>query len=193
MVAAEPNRPDPKDEDRSFQFHMREYSSLRGQAQNHIDAMRVLERYAVGSVAALYSWILINHHAVGGEHVPGLHPSSFLWFLPLAIVVLGWLRSIAMARRIKIVGEYCRQLETRYGEPDLGGWENILELRKPRSAWLSREVLWRVLLVASLAVSTWGFILHELADHCTDSPSEGAQVVPSRTSPDFVDTIKKSG
>ena len=179
---------DRKSEDRSFQFHMKEYSALRGQIENHINSMRALERYVVGTLAVLYSWVMTNHHTLAGEAGEQLHvldPSGLIWFLPVAVVFLGWLRSIALAKRLKMMGKYCRQVETRYSEAGLDGWENVLEAWKPPSGWLSREVLWKSLFFASLVVSLWGFVYHARGPHPENGTSQLLVFSRPELHPDF--------
>ena len=145
------------------EFHRNEYAALRSQMTRHVDSMRSLERYVGGAVAAVYSWILLQHHEIGGHgdgHGP-YDPAALLWYLPVAIVMFGCLRSIAMERRTNMLAEYTRRIENHYADDRLGGWEHFyMGTRRSSKAFLSRRALWILLVVVSLFVSISSHVYH---------------------------------
>lgn len=140
-------------------FHMKEYTSLRSQMSSHVDAMRALERYVAAAVAALYSWILLKHHDIGEHGL--LDPSNLLWYLPVVVVAFGGLRSMAMSKRTRKLAQYTQEIENKYADSNLGGWENFLVASRSSSMLLSRRALWVFLLVGSLILSISSHWYHQ--------------------------------
>ena len=155
-----------------FDFHMREYASMRSQMSSHVDAMRALERYVAAAVAALYSWILLKHHDIGGQEL--LDPSNLLWYLPVVVVAFGWLRSMAMSKRTRKLAQYTQEIEKKYADPNLGGWEKFLAASESSSMLLSRRALWVLLLVGSLILSISSHSYHQ--SHEASDSKNAAQI-----------------
>lgn len=159
-----------------FEFHMKEYVSLRSQLASHVDSIRVLERYVAAAVAGVYSWMLLKHHDIGQE---GLwDPTNLLWYVPVVVVSFGWVRTIAMTKRTKKLANYTQQIENKYADSDLGGWEHFLSSGKSSGALLSRNGLWIFLLGGSLILSVPSHILHQ--GHDSDGHSDESSETSSK-------------
>lgn len=102
------------------------------------------ERLCVFVVVALFAWFLTQLTD------PPLPPNA--WLMPSAVVLLGFLRSAALFRRIGLMANYLRKMEQAVdADQELPGWESFSNPKGRMNAdarsWL---LFWLVLLAATV-------------------------------------------
>jgi hypothetical protein len=105
--------------DAQINFHIAEYTALRAEANQRIDALMDVEREVVIGSFVLYAWLF-------GRNSIDLWTYLALW-LPVMLSGISYFRLEANRRRIRQLGDYLRNLEFRLANPDLKGWEHLLE------------------------------------------------------------------
>jgi hypothetical protein len=133
----------------SKDFHLKEYESLKKEVAEQVEHTRKLEIYAVGGIAAFYSWFINNN------------PPPALLIIPLLLALLGAWRSGAALKRIEEIVVYLVRLEDEFALFGFGwethrkaglGWETYHKDKKnnPSSPFLlSGAAFWGTLVLAT--------------------------------------------
>jgi hypothetical protein len=126
------------------QEHADQYKMLREEIAKLVEESRKVEIYAVTAVAALFAWFLTH------PTTPRLPLAA--WFIPSTVVVLGFIRSTALFKRVGLIASYLRRIEDKYfTDLDLPGWERFYASKggsNPLS--FTAFVFWGALALASL-------------------------------------------
>jgi hypothetical protein len=160
--------PDPSPEMRR-DFHLKEYESLKKEVADQIEHSRKLEIYMLGGLAAFYAWFS-NARQV---------PNTALC-IPIALSVLGALRSWAVGRRVSEIAFYLRRVEYVFAWNDrhLFGWEThrvmpgragVQPSDEKAEPWFgpfttTATVFWGVLVLSSLLAAWLFWRAHSSAD-----------------------------
>jgi hypothetical protein len=126
------------------QYKVKEYEYLRKDHSESIQETRSIERNAVISTAAIWTWLLTTPQANTYK--------SFVVAIPLIICILGALRSVGLVIRIERIASYTRKVETQNSD-DSFSWESSLA----RMHWFltgTAVVFWAIMLTLNLA-ATW--------------------------------------
>jgi hypothetical protein len=131
------------------EFHLREYDSLRQEIAGHIEHTRKLEIYAVGALAAFYSWFLAAPK----------RPAVIL-MIPIVLSVLAALRSYSTLSRIYEIAAYQQRIENAFALKRRGvmGWETY-QFKPIAASWTkipsplrsTAAIFWFVLIASSIA------------------------------------------
>jgi hypothetical protein len=127
--------------DRAQAFYLAEYESLRTEILQTLTDSRNLERNIVFAVGVSLAWIMSHRN---------LHP--LVWFIPLALVSVGILRSGALLISFGLYAEYIRRVEdflTDGKRP--GGWETFRE-HKSLGISVTAFVFWGLMLAGSIFI-----------------------------------------
>jgi hypothetical protein len=140
----------------SKDFHFKEFEVLRKEIESQVEHTRKLEIYAVAAFAAFYAWFLSEPHQ-----------TKIFLCIPIAIALLGSLRSAASLVRICEIAAYLKRIEKEYAlkHHGLQGWECFREFieeqrrgsKNKLERWLGSPFLgigaafWIVLVLVSLA------------------------------------------
>ena len=140
--------------DQQFQFHLEEYKSLKTEIEYRVKGTDRIEYVLVAAMIATYAWLVSN----GSD----LKNNQWIWWVPVAIPIIGALRQAALLRRIVHLSEYIRTLEqVLCSKNPPTGWETFLlgKRRKELSARLisiTGFVLWGALVMFSLIIAFRG-------------------------------------
>ena len=110
------------------EFHLKEWEFLRAEIRSQVEQSKYLEFATIAGLAAFYAWFASSPKPL--PHV--------VLYLPLALVVLGALRSYGTLRHIQRQAKYVRQLE-EYLSLDTGpliGWDRTRDKLQTKSAEL---------------------------------------------------------
>jgi len=113
------NRPGPEaNNERSFDLE--EFRALRQEILHKVEANARLEVFAVTGAAAIYAWLTTS----------GTSLERLVWYIPVLLPVLGFLRAVRLGKQMVIAGDYLRLLETRIRpteiERGIHGWEGYV-------------------------------------------------------------------
>ncbi len=124
------------------EFHLKEYESLKKELADLVEHSRKIEIYAVGGIAAFYSWFLLK--------VP--NPPHIALYIPIIVAVLGSFRSWSVLTRIQEIASYLREVEDVFALRDLGltGWETHRRTKSSSPFVSSAAVFWLVLVAVSV-------------------------------------------
>lgn len=111
------------------EFHLEEYNALRLEIMQHAAANTSVEREALIGSVAIYSWGL-------SQSVPPMYV-ALIFFLPLALTYMSWMRARTHGAQIFTLGEYIHSLEKYFNEPIRGQ----VPLERPQ-AWWRRVLFW---------------------------------------------------
>lgn len=129
----------------AFSFHMHEHTSLRKEIEMRKQDLSKLQVYAVVGTFAVWSWLVAS-----SKPLPGL-----IWYIPVIISVLGFMKSRTHQAAISRIAEYLRLLEDAIPKlPSLPGWENFIHEKRGRN-WSSLNwnlFFWLILMAATIAV-----------------------------------------
>ena len=142
----------------SREFTVAEYNTLRKEIEIHIaDRSRVESQVYIG-VFAIYGWLSVNV-----EKLEGIYERIGLG-LPIAIVVLGFIRWWGIHSRTILIGTYIKdRIEILYPADGAVGWETYLSGERKREPILrnsegaSEFAGWFVLFLLTLAIYTLRF------------------------------------
>jgi hypothetical protein len=125
------------------EFVIEEYRALVTEAQKLMAEARQLELYCAGAVAAICSWFLTSNV-----------PLQTAWLLPIAIPVLGLLRSWALYERVKQISLYVRETESFFlsNTPQIEGWENSYAKIREHGLTPTALLFWILLILLCLAL-----------------------------------------
>jgi hypothetical protein len=128
-------------------WHLEQYKMLRTEIMSHVEETRKLEIYAIGAISAIYSWFITK---------PTLPTRA--WLIALLIPLLGGLRSYTLYKRIGLLTEYLREIESCVftGNNKLVGWENYFQSKsltsyKKQGISFSSIIFWLTLLAITIA------------------------------------------
>ena len=133
------------------EFARLEYSTLRREIDGHVQETLRLEQYVGVTAAALYGWLATAEHLWG----------SLVWFVPVALSILGAIRSLALYHQVNVLAGYLLGLETElYDDQHLTqggklGWEahyqqEAMKMWRRRRFWTSVAV-WVFLIIGTIA------------------------------------------
>lgn len=130
-------------------IRLEEYKTLRAELDDLIKAMRNAEVYTIAGMTAVYVWLATNRAALPAGSLP--------WWLPLPVVVIGFLKNRAFLGSIRRIGKQMLVIERSVVVGDVRPltWYHHLADPENRSHNLfdiHDYVLWPLLLVGSLAV-----------------------------------------
>jgi hypothetical protein len=101
-------------------FDVEEFRALRQEILHKVDANARLEVFAVTGAAAIYAWLTTTGTPIG----------RVIWYVPVLLPVLGFLRAVKLGKQMTIAGDYLRLLETRRRPTEIGrgihGWEGYV-------------------------------------------------------------------
>ena len=131
-----------------FQFHLDEYRSLKSGIEYRVKATERIEYLVVVAIVATYAWF-------SQRTVP-----SVMWWIPVALPLLGSARQTALLIRIRQVAEYIRQIENIACTMSPTGWEHFLQekRRRPKGYLISLlgYLFWALLLAATITIAQIG-------------------------------------
>jgi hypothetical protein len=79
-------------------IRVEEYRTLRVELDDTVKALRQVELYTIGSVAAVYAWL--------ATHVDVLAPGTLPWWIPLGIAGFGLFKNRALISQLRSITEY---------------------------------------------------------------------------------------
>ena len=132
--------------ERTADFHLQEYDSLRQEIVSSVEEGRRLERYALVITSGVWVWLLTH---------PTVQLPLITWWIPFLLTCLGGIRAYTQLKNIQLMAEYIQTLEAMFCQADEAkGWQTFLltkqhvdpgELRFRRSA----IVYWVMLFLAT--------------------------------------------
>lgn len=133
-----------------YDFHLKEWETLRTEIDTQIAHTRNLELTTVAGLGAFYAWFW----SVGASH-----PARFLLLVPSLLVLLAGLRAWGTLVRIEEIAVYLRTIENAFslGHIEMIGWERTRKWKFPDSYpfKMTAGLFW----IASLVVSILAWIL----------------------------------
>lgn len=130
--------------DRSPEFHLAEYESLRKEMEAAILETRTLERYALVGTGGVWAWLATNSS----------HASKIAWAIPILFALFGGLRAWSMMRSVWRATRYVAKLEEYFAAEGVGGWEHYLKTADIRGYNFQLiAVFWLALAVITIAVA----------------------------------------
>jgi hypothetical protein len=139
LKSRERGTPSPADLAQSTAFYIKEYESLRAEILQTDAESRNLERNVVFAIGVSMAW-LIAHKTT----------SNLVWWIPLAFVILGIMRSTALFYSFRVFAKYIRDVEKSFssvGTP--AGWETFRQKRSLGMA-ITAYPFWLALLVCAI-------------------------------------------
>jgi hypothetical protein len=136
-------------EETANSFRLEEYKTLRAELDDIVKAMRQVEIYTVAGMTAVYVWLATNRAA--------LQPGSFPWWIPVPVVVIGFLKNRAFLGAMRRIARQMLRIEEAVsikGEQPLT-WYHQLTTDNPVTARLfdmHDYILWPTLLVGSVLI-----------------------------------------
>jgi hypothetical protein len=125
----------------SFDFHMREFESLKKEIAVSIYEERALERYVLIGTGIVWVWLLTNQN-VGTPKIG--------WWIPFFFVLLGSLRSITLLLTIQRMAQYIKLIEKVVtSSKGIPGWEHYCEENRIPFVSISAGIFWGASLVAT--------------------------------------------
>jgi hypothetical protein len=125
------------------EFLLKEYESLKAETLSRTEEARTLERLSAGAVAGVLSWFAASHLAFG-----------LIWWTPVAIAILGFVRAYARANKMELTNTYLRKLECHFlpkEKPfDELGWCHFQKKSKDRQLSNATISFWVTLLIITL-------------------------------------------
>jgi len=96
-------------------YYLDQYKSLRSEIASLESSLTRLEIVVVGAAAAYYAWL-------SGRDIHGP-----LWYVPVLVAILGYIRCISLYSQIGLRRRYLRELEIRLSDNDpcLPGYEHF--------------------------------------------------------------------
>lgn len=132
--------------ERSVDFHLKEFDSLRQEIVSSVEEGRRLERYALVITSGVWVWLLTH---------PDIQLPLISWWIPFLFTCIGGIHAYTQLKNIQLMAEYIQILETMFCRTgELKGWQTFLlekrqtdpgELRFRRSA----AVYWVILFLAT--------------------------------------------
>ena len=102
--------------ERSEDFHLKEYESLRHELETLLQDHRALERNAVVAVGITWGFLI-------KEHTPG-----WTYCIPCLFAILGALRAKGISNTYTTFGDYLHQIEAAFSKPGApAGWEHFIK------------------------------------------------------------------
>lgn len=135
--------PDPIDREK-------EYEALRRELELYIPASEALQRNCVIAVALTYAWLITQSAEISGV------TKTIGYAIPIAIAVLGAIKSYAMEKHAGMVGGYLLTVETTLNRP---GWESYFKSQKRGFQGWALTAFWTVFFLTTIAafyVQVWG-------------------------------------
>ena len=89
---------------------------------------RLTDRLGASAMVAIYAWLFTT-----GSSIPDLL-ARLNFLLPTLVAYLCYLQSTRITNGIRTVGAYLAHFESKYADPEIGGWEYTLShIRKTQS------------------------------------------------------------
>lgn len=136
-------------EDKSSEFHLKEYDCLRREIELHTQEARSLERNSLIAVGAIWAWLL--HNAVK-DAIP-----AWAFFIPCLFSVLRPIRAYGINQTFDELGEYIREIENSFHKVDgPRGWEHFNSERNEGEGTPEDKgafVFWVILNLATFTVA----------------------------------------
>ena len=99
-----------------------EYLTLRKEVEAGVAELAPIEKGCVAGVAFVFAFV-----SKDSASYPTF--ASFAWLMPIFIPLYGALKSWVIGKHLRVVGQYLRNIETRY-PPAAGGWEGHISQRE---------------------------------------------------------------
>jgi hypothetical protein len=123
-----------------------ELEFVRRSYVNGAEETQRLERYAVVTAAALWSWCATKR----GDPVV----TALIW-LPVVSSILFGLRAWAIGRQIQEVRRYLQKVEQHVGLPSQLGWERSRSAKSLNVRVATSYVFWAILECTSVGLATY--------------------------------------
>jgi hypothetical protein len=127
--------------EKTTDFLLKEYEAARGEMADAVKETRTLERYALLTVAAIWSWVVASRKP---EY-------DALKWLPALIVVFFAFRALVLTKHVDFIANYLEKIEKQFALPDSLGFEQQFK-NKGTLKRLSAYVFWGLLFVASVII-----------------------------------------
>lgn len=106
-------------------FLFEECSSLRREIENHLQDIKRLDSQVLAGIFAIYVWILTRGDAILVDFI------RIALYLPPILCVLGFLKWVAIMKKMLSVADYIKIVEKKMLEDtDVFGWEHYIERRR---------------------------------------------------------------
>ncbi len=109
----------------SDEIRIAEYEALRTEIATAVGEARTLERYALVAIGGIYAW-----YATKGA---GLDEAA--WWVPVVLVVMASLRSLALQAAIAHLGGYLWEVEKEHLTRAPAGWEHHRREKFSKRRW----------------------------------------------------------
>jgi hypothetical protein len=123
------------------EFALKEYEALRHEIADAVKESRSVERYAVTVTAAIWTWLL--------THVPDDRWEEFIEWIPMVFCLIAAIRSGALLFSIKLLGDYIRDVEGRWGPNTDFSWERFVE-EKRWHLTATAILIWSILIFGNI-------------------------------------------
>ena len=154
-----------------------EYETLRKEVEAAMAELKELESRALLAVAAIFTWLVT-------QRSEGLIRLG--WLVPAALVLFFILRAIAINKHLGWLGEYLKQHEEKYMQPDMLGWEHFLSepcsgSRAPRRSFRGKTTMWfwAILFVTTFLGGCFGFKAQSTGPKGTGCTWPGLYLTPA--------------
>ncbi len=169
--------------DPAHAFLMKEFELLRTSVDNAVGELRTLDRWVLVTTAAVWTWILTKHPAMllsaasaassaATETAAATPPPDVVLFVPLFIVAVFFLKTLAINDTLDLTNEYLRvHVEAQIGpeRPNDGkfGFETYFYKKRKSTTNSATRVrmarirawsygYYAVLIIAYLVMAIWG-------------------------------------
>jgi hypothetical protein len=144
------------------ELRIEEYRALRAELDDVVKALRQLEIYTIGSIAAVYAWL--------ATHIDVLQPGTLPWWIPLGIAGFGLFKNRALLIQLRALNRYMQdELEPSIlvvGHRPLN-WYAYLRYHYPKIFNWYDITLWGILIGITIATPIFvGIFLHP-SQHAT--------------------------
>lgn len=108
-------------------FLLEEYKCLRAEIMAHLVDRSRLEAQVFIGVFVLLGWLVVNQSQLTGSY------ERIAFGLPIAVVVIGFIRWSSIQMRTMLLGKYIKAIEPKLRMHPNAGWENYLSEERRRS------------------------------------------------------------
>jgi hypothetical protein len=134
-------------DEKSAEFHLKEYEGLRREINFNEKEARALERYIVVAIGGILTWL---------ASMPKI--DRWIWCVPCLLAVLGAVRAFGVNQTWDVYHRYILKLENAFTDADApGGWEHFLEKEETHNA-KGAVLFWALLIFSAGAVAVLRFL-----------------------------------
>jgi hypothetical protein len=138
-----------KMEEKSFQYHLAEYTLLRQELHHNAKDSHSSIIYALLANSAVVAWVSSN--------IENTHQKSLLElaaYLPLFISIVSWLIHLFRRRLVRRISNYCALMERRFALDELG-WERFFKTESDKEYFLNSGLVFNAICMLHMSLALY--------------------------------------